>query len=491
MSPPPLENSSGLAGFLRVNWWKLAILLLYCALLAYMISVHEPWYDELQAWLLARDANPLTLFWKYMRYDGHPWLWHLTLMIPAKLGLPPFTMNLISGIIATISVYLLLFRSRFPVVLKVLLPFSYFLFYQFAVVARNYCLITLLLFLIAMVFPQRDLKFYTYVFLLCLLANVSIHGTLIASSLLFVHWVFLRKEWSALDRRAKRKQLIGTAVFLMLLALLIIMMWPPSDLSWPPETGQRLSVGPRVSQRVLNHSLTGIWWISLAALLIICAWLYGERLLFLYLVCLVPLLLFLSLYIAKLWQEGIAFLVLIFVMWLGFDGARDGEGAVRWRPGPGPRRGLRLAATVALVVVLLFQVWWSIGAFRHDSELRYSTVQDVVDYIKRNHLEGKKIAMLGIQVGVLAYFKENIFYNYNDGQKPSFWVNSISNEHVVAPSTKDIQKVAEEKPEYIIAPYNIEQIPGYRPVAVFWSDTIWKDKATPPGPDPTVIYKRI
>ncbi|MBQ7782588.1 MAG: hypothetical protein IJ368_01325, partial [Oscillospiraceae bacterium] len=49
---------------------------------------HEPWYDEAQAWLIARDASYYDILFDIPHYEGHPPLWHLILSIPAKLGLP-------------------------------------------------------------------------------------------------------------------------------------------------------------------------------------------------------------------------------------------------------------------------------------------------------------------------------------------------------------------------------------------------------------------
>ena len=41
---------------------------------------HEMWRDEMQAWLIARDApSVIELFKILKRYEGHPSVWHLGL----------------------------------------------------------------------------------------------------------------------------------------------------------------------------------------------------------------------------------------------------------------------------------------------------------------------------------------------------------------------------------------------------------------------------
>lgn len=55
---------------------------LHCiALAAYVIVVatvmcfHEPWFDEAQAWLIARDCSWREMILERPHYEGHPPLW--------------------------------------------------------------------------------------------------------------------------------------------------------------------------------------------------------------------------------------------------------------------------------------------------------------------------------------------------------------------------------------------------------------------------------
>ena len=49
---------------------------------------HEPWFDEAQAYLLARDSSFHDLLMYWTHYEGHPPLWHLLLRGAVKVGLP-------------------------------------------------------------------------------------------------------------------------------------------------------------------------------------------------------------------------------------------------------------------------------------------------------------------------------------------------------------------------------------------------------------------
>ena len=160
--------------------------------MALLVPRHEPWFDEAQAWLIARDASPWDVIWKYARYEGSPSLWHLLLAIPAKAGAPYITLNYISGALAMVGAALLLFKSPFPRVLRVLLPAGFFFFYQFGLVARNYALLIPLLWMVALLYPGRFTHPWRYVLGLIVLTHVTLHGSLIAGALMTV---FVCEAW--------------------------------------------------------------------------------------------------------------------------------------------------------------------------------------------------------------------------------------------------------------------------------------------------------
>ena len=173
--------------WIRRNRWALLLAYLaYVGVLALTICYHEPWADEAQAWLIA-DAGPVELFTHVLRYEGSPGLWHLLLMGPAKAGLPYWTSHVLAGIIAAGGVFLLLRYSEIPLIPRLLLPFTFFLLYQYAVVARSYVLLPLLLGAIAIVYPDRDRRILPFTLLLCLLANANTHGMLIALALAAIY----------------------------------------------------------------------------------------------------------------------------------------------------------------------------------------------------------------------------------------------------------------------------------------------------------------
>ena len=55
----------------------LAIIIIFITISIFIGSHHEPWADEAQSWLIARDANVSDIIWNISRYEGTFPLWFL------------------------------------------------------------------------------------------------------------------------------------------------------------------------------------------------------------------------------------------------------------------------------------------------------------------------------------------------------------------------------------------------------------------------------
>ena len=71
---------------LSTSGGRVLAILGYALLTSILVAHHEPWRDEVDAWLTARDETPLAVF-KLAGYSGTPALWYLLQMPFAKLGL--------------------------------------------------------------------------------------------------------------------------------------------------------------------------------------------------------------------------------------------------------------------------------------------------------------------------------------------------------------------------------------------------------------------
>ena len=148
--------------------------IIYFMISLFLTIMHEPFKNEAQAWLIVRDLD-LPGIMNIMWYEGTPALWHLLLFPLVKLGLPYFSMQLLHWIFAVIIIWLILYKSPFPAIFRVLFSFSYYFLYEYSAIARNYNITILLMFLLATIWKRKQ----ELPFLFCLLVILIINTNLI------------------------------------------------------------------------------------------------------------------------------------------------------------------------------------------------------------------------------------------------------------------------------------------------------------------------
>ncbi len=159
-----------------------ALWLMYAAVTAFLSVRHEPWRDELQAFLIARNLDFSGIF-QQMRYEGHSALWSWLLHLPAVCGAPVAVMSLYAWLLSILSAWLLLFVSHLSERVKITLLFSSGMLFFFPVVSRCYSLAAPALFINALLYPARRRRPVLYACSLALLGNV--HLFLAAAALIF------------------------------------------------------------------------------------------------------------------------------------------------------------------------------------------------------------------------------------------------------------------------------------------------------------------
>ncbi len=152
-----------------------------------MAFVHEPWFDEALAWLIARDSSISEILFTAPHYEGHPSLWHLVLMPFAKLGAPyELSLNFVSLIFSGIAMALFIYKAPFKRIIRIILPFTYFMFYQYSVVNRPYCMMMLAFVLMAITYNKRNEHPGHFVISLWFLCVTGAYGLVIAGGICIV-----------------------------------------------------------------------------------------------------------------------------------------------------------------------------------------------------------------------------------------------------------------------------------------------------------------
>lgn len=172
---------------------------------------HEMWFDETQAWNIARD-NDIAGIIRAMQYEGHPPLWHFILFVFSHLGFSCDVMPLISWFFSVVTVALIAYKMPFNLIVKGSVIFSGgFLFFN-SVISRVYCLIPLLLCLIAILYPNRKKYAVVYGLLVGLLATTHIVMCGVVGALGIFMLIDLFREWKTSSAKQKLFDLLGLAL---------------------------------------------------------------------------------------------------------------------------------------------------------------------------------------------------------------------------------------------------------------------------------------
>ncbi len=326
----------------------------YAALILFTAAHHEPWRDEADPWLAARDMNLAQLF-RWFHYAGTPSLWYLVLMPAAKLGLPYFSMQLIHALIAIAVAALVLVFAPFGRVVRLLLIFSSPLGYEYAIVARNYALIALFMVLIAVWFGRRFKQPIVFGLFLALLSNASVHSLIVAGAIGIAWGVDAVRQ-----RQITPKLLIGAAIACLGAAITVAELYPaPPDRQFSDEPSKGPSfktadvvlirtvfpLAPVDTQKLGNLQgvrLAAVWTVfilmRLAAALLIGAVIYSLRrygLLLLTLAIAIAALMYVFMFkwYAGDRHAGVVWLLLLVCVWIARGGAlsRDAEAPASWR----------------------------------------------------------------------------------------------------------------------------------------------------------------
>ncbi len=403
---------------LALNWMVWLPTTLLVILFLVLIPRHEPWFDEAQAWLLARDSSHLDLLLNRLRYEGHPFLWYFVLKFFVGLGFGYSALNWISAGLAVGGAIWFLKEAPLPRLFRVLFPFSYFLFFQYGVVARSYSLFPLLFFGVCHYYPTRQQRPWPYTICLMLIAQVSVHGAIVAGCWWLLFLFENRKDLLSFrnwNQSAHAKSALG---FIVGGAFLAFQLAPPADLIRPDFFIKQTSLIFKMVYTLWNGPLTELWPASLLVFGVSLYWFYRRGVLAFYLFPWICLYSFFGIFYGKAWHEGVGFCLWLAATWLSY--LENKKVAVATEPAYRLMNG-------AVAVLLGFHLYWSCIAFKNDYQFPNSGSRELAHFIGEHGLEKNSIVATEFFSPVtLPYFKDNIFMNFNKGKRPSFFWWSLN-----------------------------------------------------------------
>jgi len=394
---------------------QIGALVCYAAWVIWVGSHHEAWFDEMQAWLLARDNSFGTLIGYYARYEGTPALWHAVLWVATRAGLPFTDIWMLSAVCAFGGAVVVVRFAPFPLPLRLGLLATYFFGYQYSVVARGYCFDLLLVPIAAAMFADRVRRPMRYAIVVGVIANINAFSFIAAGLLgldLFVRLAFARRlgDWRA------------WAALVVVGALGLFSMWT----AWQPADNgfmaQVMRMNPFASALVfvanglfdrIDPWATGhqsgpnvivgmmLSWLLLA---MIARLVLAGRDRALMLTIPVVLIVFSGAVLASSWHGGVLFVFVLFVLW------------TQWANPVGPKFRAALIALFALLEVM--QGIQTLHSGLPDVAGDYSAGRPAAAGVMawRAAHPGQKIAAFGGQsFETQPWLPYNVYSNYHGG----------------------------------------------------------------------------
>ena len=444
-------------------------------------SHHEPWADEAQAWLIARDSSYWDIIAKYARYEGTPCLWHLILRTLILSGLQYQHLYLVSVFFSSLGVFLFLFLSKFPPYIKITLPFTYFVLYQFTVVSRSYCLILPALCFVAVIYAKRFVKPWLFSLALLLLSQICIYTMLIAGLLFVFHLKDLFQMRRDKDKEnLLRRNVLSMAVVGLGFLLTVLYVYPPSDLSFA--VGYSLNPMIVLVKGILIASTSLVGNTSSVFSMIVGGSLFLVILLHLLkqykpmkpmLILVIILTVFISIIHFNFYHAGILYITFISALWI--FGTDEFFQNIKLKK--------KTLMSFALLCIAIAQIYWSVCSVKNDISANYSAAQETASYLEENMPENGTVYGLGVwATAIEPYFESNIFDNYNS-EKAFYWWSDhngyMSTAEMLAKRPDIVVVSIHEKEDFeqIIAQLNAQ---GYKSKSfygsIFMKDTTWSEE---------------
>jgi hypothetical protein len=215
---------------MTVPLWKRRDLLLPAAawgvwlvIVVWLSWGHAVWRDETRALSLALEQPSFLKLFTNPPRDGHPLVWFTLLRAAYGIVGETWVLKLLSVAIGAAFTWLLLFKAPAPLWLRVLLAFSGIFIFDYAVIARNYGISCLLLFLFAHGFSRERRNAGLLAVLLFLFANTNVHSAILAIPLCLL-WA-----WDEAQQARWRSAAAALAVLAAALGLCFFSIYPSSN----------------------------------------------------------------------------------------------------------------------------------------------------------------------------------------------------------------------------------------------------------------------
>ena len=435
---------------------------LYSVLLVIASWKHVLWRDEAQAWLISRDSQSLTAVVHNVRYEGTPPLWHFVLYFITRFTLNPQWMKVPNCLFSIAASALILSAHKVPIWARIGFIFSYFIFFEYAVIDRDY-MIGIMLLVAALTLLKHDRSDVAISIVLTLAAFTSAPALVVAVCLYATH---LLSTLSTADLRNPTRWAAALGLKRTLALIFFAVCTLVSYAIIRPEGGSAslLTHSPSVASRIFKFSSVAeaylpipsrlhFWNTSFFAylgrptsttvgiLLAGCLCFWFQRRVARYFFIVTSTLLMVEMALAKMFaMRHIGWLFIVFLLAV----ILESEAAPPQSSPNAPARWNWRPAFLAGILV----VQAATGLFAIVASLRYpfSPSKQVVDFLQQQHLDHDPLVFLPDFSGsaILAYLQRPYAYSIERGVRSSFilW-DAVEGQPHYLPSKQQLDAAAE------------------------------------------------
>lgn len=380
-------------------------ILLWLGLALWIGINHEPFADEAQAYLIARDAGVQDILSSVSRTEGTPALWFFWLKFLIFCGLGSSKLYLASIIPNAAAVYLFISKAPFPKYAKYIFPLTYFILYQYNIVARNYSLLFLMTILAAICFEKRKQHPYKMILSLVLLGSVSSHAFLLSCGIV-LFWIYndCTEKSNISGYEEFIKQNIGKlSLWGAFVILSVLYLYPDANNQYLQNyellPGYKLrsilsflSRGLVVSSLAMPENLLYIY-MGMAYFLVMM-YLLAKRYKIKFALIFILNIIFMLCVPYKPWHAGIILMSTMFLLWQ-------------------EKEGLTRPLKIGISILFGVQILWSGWAVVTEINGKYAVTKEVYDFLQKENIKPQEVK--------LASFNGISLYLYESDKNLSYW----------------------------------------------------------------------
>lgn len=450
---------------------------------------HEPWYEEAQPYLVARDASWYEVIFTIPHYEGHPPLWHMLIKLASCLGLSyELTIKGVQFIFFEAMIIMLELRSPFSRVTKALLPTSFFVIYHYCVLSRPYAMLMFAGLLCAAFYDKRREKPIRYILALVFLCLCHSYGIAFAGGIVLADITgdIIRKRsfGKAVSGLLGNKKLLAGYIALLAAAiaimadiapkqdtmathldrhygyfvsLLLCLFFIPSEVFVTSFSSDASSIQDEVNSIGEIIGAGAVSLIIWGIIFIVCK---KRKMLAEMIIPYLFSALVMSIY-AYPHHYGMFLLYVIFIMWTATDKEpiRLSEFTdILKKIGVSERYALTYVVGIITISVAM-NVYWDICSYAREISSPYDNAPAAAEWIKQNHIDRKKLLIVwsdtdtniypDAPVTLNAYFDKSLYYNMEGDVA---YVTHIKADEAEAEADREYAR-SFGAPDFIVCPY--------------------------------------